>query len=325
MKKIVLFDPSYGTSNLGDFIINEAVMREMNFLFDRHYLVRYSTHNPIMHLHQLLRRHNNTINCSPDNLKFLGGSNIFKQNLLKYTLDWNINIFTKGLYRNSVTIGGGSEGNPKTINRYTRNIYKTVLAKNYIHSVRDNKTKGFLETMGFSAINTGCPTLWGLDEEHCSQINTRKSKDVVFTLTANKNDLHSDQKLIDILVENYEKVYFWVQGTEDKVYFDKLKNTSSIQVINPSLEAYRQLLKTGDVDYVGTRLHAGIFAMQHKVRAIVLIVDNRARDMHEDFNVNAIDRDNMEQLEIMINSEFTTSIKIDKKKIEEWKNQFTNY
>lgn len=322
MKKIVLFDPSYGTSNLGDFIINEAVMREMDFLFAKNYLVRYSTHSPLMHLHQLLKKNFISTNCNPKYLKFLGGSNIFKQNLLKYTLDWNINIFTKGLYQNSVSIGGGCEGSPSTINHYTRYIYRSILSKDYVHSTRDEQTKDFLESIGLKAINTGCPTTWCLTREHCANIPQKKADSVVFTLTDYKRDIQNDQELINILVRNYKNVYFWIQGTEDKDYFETFSNIQSVKIINPNLDAYKHILKRGQIDYVGTRLHAGIFAMQHKVRSIILIVDNRARDMQENYNINAIERDDMDNLEVKINSEFTTDVKIDQEKINNWKSQF---
>lgn len=322
MKKIVLFDPSYGTSNLGDFIINEAVMREMDYLFADNYVIRYSTHSPLMHLHQLLKKNFISKNCRPKYLKFLGGSNIFKHDLFRYTLDWNINIFTKHLYKNSVSIGGGCEGSPQTVNWYTRFIYKSILSNKYIHSTRDEKTKQFIESLGFNAVSTGCPTTWCLSQRHCSQIPSRKSSSVIFTLTDYKIDKEKDQELINILMRNYDKVYFWPQGTEDFDYFNTMNNRDSIELVSPNLGAYKRLLLEGDIDYVGTRLHAGIYAMQHKVRSIILIVDNRARDMQNTYNINAIERDTINRLEEMINSEFATEVKIDEEKINRWKNQF---
>lgn len=325
MKKIVLFDPSYGTSNQGDLIINEAVMKEMKFLFSNNYLVRYSTHSPLMHLHQLLKKNFISRNCEPSYLKFLGGSNIFKHDLFRYTLDWNINIFTKHLYQNTVSIGGGSEGNPMTMNWYTRHIYKTILSKEYAHSTRDEKTKAFLESLGLRAINTGCPTTWSLTGAHCRMIPSAKSKDVVFTLTDYSMDPKKDQELIDILIKNYRNVFFWIQGTEDLDYFNTFKNIESIKLVSPNVEAYGELLSRGDVDYVGTRLHAGIYAMQHKVRSIILIIDNRTRDMKSSYGLNAIERNDINQLETMIKSDFKTDIRIDEEKINLWKRQFENY
>ena len=205
---------------------------------------------------------------------------------------------------------------------YTKWIYKSILSKEYIHSVRDERTKKMLEGLGFKAINTGCPTLWGFDEELCKQIPTKKSKDVVFTLTFYDKDMVKDQILIDTLIKNYDKLYFWVQGSEDYEYLRQLKNTENVIIVNPTLQSYKETLQKGNIDYVGTRLHAGIYAMQQKVRSIILAIDNRARDMAETYNINTIDKNEIDKLEQKINSEFSTNINIDHEKIEKWKEQF---
>lgn len=325
MKKIVLFDPSYGTSNLGDLIINEAVMKHMDFLFSKHFLVRYSSHNPLLHVHQLLFNNHVTRNCNKKHLKFLGGSNIVKLHLNRPTPDWNINPLTKHLYRNSVCIGAGSEGKPGTSDFYTRSIHRSVMSKDFIHSTRDEVTKQFLEQLGFKATNTGCPTTWDLTKDHCRQIPTTKAKDVVFTLTDYLADHEQDESLINTLLNNYETVYFWPQGVRDLEYFKTLKDSKKINVLGANLNSYRAALQKGNIDYVGTRLHAGIYAMQYKIRSIILIVDNRARDMQESYNINTVEREKIDDLQDMLNSSFSTQVNIDEEKISKWKKQFINY
>ena len=164
--------------------------------------------------------------------------------------------------------------------------------------------------------------MWSLTKEHCSKIPTQKSENVVFTLTDYKRDKEKDQKLIDILKNNYKKVYYWIQGSNDLEYFKLLHNTEDIILVNPNLIDYKEILKNENVDYVGTRLHAGIFAMQNFVRSIILIIDNRARDIKETYNIVAIERNKILELESVINSKFETKINIDEEKIKEWKNQF---
>jgi len=325
MKKVILFDPSYGTSNLGDFIINEAIMRQMKYVFSHNYLLRYSTHNPVLHTRQIFRKSLIGKNCNEAVLKFLGGTNLLKYNLLHFTPDWNINIISKTLYKDSISIGCGVANTNERFNWYTKHIYKTTLSNRFIHSARDEETKIFLENIGFKAINTGCPTLWDLNSNFCKTIPRNKSNDVVFTLTDYAMDEHKDQKLIDILLKNYKNVHFWIQGTEDLTYFKTLKNTKAIKLISPNLGSYDELLNQGDIDFVGTRLHAGIYAMQHKVRSIILVVDNRARDMQKTYNINAVERDDIDQLDEIINSEFATDIHIDQEKINLWKSQFKSY
>lgn len=322
MNKIIVFDTSYGSSNLGDFIINEAINREMGELLAKNFTIRYPTHTPLLHMYQTTRKTVISENCKDAKYKLLAGTNLLKVNLLGRTPDWNINIFTKYLYKDAISMGCGIDSISNGLNWYTKNIYDTVFSKDFTHSVRDEESRLFLESLGLRVINTGCPTTWSLTQEHCSSIPTQKADSVIFTLTDYKRDALRDQKLIDVLVGSYNNIYFWIQGTEDYDYFKSFSNTSSIELVNPNLDAYRGVLRRGKIDYVGTRLHAGIFAMQHKVRSIILVVDNRARDMQQSYNINAIERDEIDKLEAMINSEFVTNVKIDEAKIKEWKSQF---
>jgi polysaccharide pyruvyl transferase WcaK-like protein len=229
------------------------------------------------------------------------------------------------MYKNSVCIGAGLEGEYGTDNIYSRSIIKSVLSKDYIHSVRDEISEKYLTELGFKVINTGCPTLWNLNAEHCSKIPQGKSNRVVFTFTQYKSDRDADQNMLDTLLESYEEVFYWPQDPRDYDYLLSMNSHEKVKIISPSLKAYKELLSEGEIDFVGTRLHAGIYAMQHKVRAIIIIVDNRARDMQDSFNINAIERSEMSNLKSMINSEFPTNIKINEDKINEWKSQFTDY
>ena len=96
----------------------------------------------------------------------------------------------------------------------------------------------------------------------------------------------------------------------------------NIIIVNPNLDDFKDVLVNKNVDYIGTRLHAGVFAMQNFVRSIILIVDNRARDMKETYNLPAIERDNIDtDLKNMINADFKTEINIDEFRIKEWKKQ----
>ncbi len=120
---------------------------------------------------------------------------------------------------------------------------------------------------------------------HCSEIPVNKASGVVFTLTDYSMNREEDQYLIDILTSSYEKVYFGLQGTRDLKYFETLSNIENIKIVTPSVKAYSELLSNGNIDYIGTRLHAGIYAMQHKVRSIIVVADIRVADMAETYNI----------------------------------------
>lgn len=80
-----------------------------------------------------------------------------------------------------------------------------------------------------------------------------------------------------------------------------------------------------DVEYVGTRLHAGMYAMQHKKRSIIIAIDHRVRDMNTVYAINIIERENIYDLEKKINSCFVTDINLNEDNIRKWKSQFRRY
>ena len=319
---ISVFDTSQGTQNLGDYIIMESINNEMKYLFDNNFVSRFSTHTPIARWYQNIRKGMVLRVLEKSKYKFIGGTNIFKNTLFRFNPDWSINCFNIKFYRGSIAIGCGSALNAKKMDVYTKILYKKILNKELIHSTRDERTKNMLENLGFKAINTGCATLWKLTPEHCRNIPKEKSDRVVFTLTDYLVDRNSDIMLIDILKKNYKNVYYWIQGAEDYEYYKTLPNTNNIKIISPNLEAYREILKNG-IDYVGTRLHAGIYAMQHFCRSIIISIDERAEDMDKTYNLGCISRNNINtELEKKINSSFETRIKIDVDAIQLWKSQF---
>ena len=323
MKKIVVFDTSYGTFNMGDFIIVDSANKELKFLIENNFVVRVGTHNPVSHFYQTNSKRKITQYFYNADYKFLLGTNIIKQNMFHPWPDWNVNIFNCKYYKGTLLVGAGIDGKRNKINKYSKILYKKILNKEYYHSTRDEETKLFLESIGLKAINTGCPTMWSLTEEHCKKIPTKKSKKVVFTLTDYRQNYENDQLLIDILNENYEELFFWIQGAYDYEYIKKFRNIDKIKFIAPSLDSYREFLENNEVDYVGTRLHAGIFALKNFKRTIIIIVDNRARDMKLTYNLPTIERDDVESdLSKIINSDIITSININTKNIKKWKNQF---
>lgn len=64
--------------------------------------------------------------------------------------------------------------------------------------------------------------------------------------------------------------------------------------------------------------------MQNLKRSIIIIVDNRARSIKRDNNIVAIERNELDRLENIINSEFETNIILNQKGIDLWKKQFTS-
>lgn len=320
MDNIVLLDTSVGSLNKGDDIIMKCVREHLTEITKEDYVLTLPTHLAPFHWYQVVRGSNRVKLYSNAKYKFVGGSNLLTMDMLTHFPQWNINLFNYQPLKGSILVGVGA-GKGTKIKRYTKMLYKKVLSHDYMHSVRDERTKSFVEDMGLKAINTGCATLWSLTPDFCLQIPKHKATSVVFTLTFHARHKESDQLLINVLQKNYEKIYFWIQDKEDLHYFHTLDNIEGIQIVSPTLAAYEKILSQ-DIDYIGTRLHGGIYAMRHKKRAIIIGIDERARGMGETYNLNQLDRREMSQLETTIHSAITTDVKLDLKRINTWLQQF---
>lgn len=315
MRKIIRYNPSLTTLNMGDFIIFDSIRRELAELFENAFNIDVSTHLPVSYVFSNLLKE--------ADYKFVCGTNLLMGKLNGIFRQWDINIFNAKKLGPAILIGVGWWQYNNNPNIYTKQVYKRVLSKEFYHSVRDNYTKVMLNKMGYSnVICTACPTMWSLTREHCTKIPVSKARNVVTTLTDYNKDFYADQKLLEILYENYDKVYLWLQGVGDYEYFNKFKNNDKVIIIPPSLKEYDRILENEDVDYVGSRLHGGIRALQKKVRCIIMGVDNRAKEKEKDFHIKVIDRNCVDELGNLINTNFKTQIEIPIAEINRWKKQF---
>ena len=322
MSNILLLDPSLGTNNVGDEIIMECALEELRFIIGDRFVYRLPTHVSSFHWYQVWRNSLAIQNYSNCEYKFVCGSNLLMKDMLTHYPQWNLNLWNCKPFAGSILLGVGASAGKKT-NAYTRRLYNKFLNHNIAHSVRDQRSKEFLDSLGFKSINTGGVTMWKLTPEFCKTIPQGKASRVVFTLTAHNTPLESDQQMIDILKRNYKEVYFWVQGDKDREYIYKFKNIDGIKIIPPTKQAYHELLSEPDLDYVGTRLHAGVYAMRHSKRAIIIVIDERAREINKSNNLVCMERDAIRtKLESLINSEFATEIRMPRAEIEAWRAQF---
>lgn len=324
MDNVLLLDTSIATDNIGDEIIMECTRKELSPIFKNKFVRTLPTHVSPFHWYQVLRNSNALKSFTNSKLKFVGGSNILIPNLLTHYPQWNINIFNYQPLKGSILVGvGAGQGAEAGSNWYTRYIYKHMLNADIYHSARDERSKKYMEYLGLKAINTGCVTMWMFTPEFCKTIPTKKSDKVVFTLTSGYGaQVARDRQMINILLKHYNEVFFFPQCVGDYEYFLQFNDIKNIKVLDASKEAYDNYLTNNDTDYVGTRLHGGVYAMRHKRRAIIIAIDERARAINANNNLNCIDRNNIQDLESMIISEFETNIKMDFERINKWKSQF---
>lgn len=325
MKNIVIFDTALATSNIGDEIILDAINRNMEDVFDSGFSLRLSTHVNNYSFKQMLRKNMKVKYFQKADWKFICGTNLIAQKRLgKINSQWQLYPSNLSIYDNCILIGAGTTGNKEELDFYARFLYGRVLSKSFVHSVRDELSKRIVESLGCKAINTGCPTLWELTPEHCKTIPTSKAENCILSVSGYEKQLdrRMDQKMLDILRKNYQKLWVWIQTTEDETYFNTLKGNEGIERIY-SLNKYREILQKGNVDYIGTRLHGGVFALQNKCRSIIISIDHRAEGFHQTNNLPILCREGiLENLEKRIYSDFRTEIRIDQAAIQSFKAQF---
>ena len=89
------------------------------------------------------------------------------------------------------------------------------------------------------------------------------------------------------------------------------------------MESYNDFLLNQDTDFVGTRLHGGMRAMQMGRRTIIIAIDNRATELQKDFGIPVIQESVIDQLEDMICGKWETRIELPTDNIRAFMEQFT--
>lgn len=312
--KTVLLDPAYDGDNVGDQIIMENCSLQLPADITNDSVIHIPTHRDLT-----IKEQKDLLSAK---IKILCGTNALSGHMRSYGL-WRMNSHVR-IYKNTILMGVGFDSNNRGFDFYTKVLFTTILSHQYLHSVRDTFSETMLKNIGIkNVIYTGCPTMWNITPELCSRIPKSKATNVVCTLTDYNRNIHMDQAMLNILSNSYERVFLWPQGIEDGEYFQKVKINKNIEIIPFGLEAYDKILDLQDIDYVGTRLHAGIRALSKGHRTIVISIDNRAKNIGKDTGLPIIEREDVEiLLQEKINSEFTTNIHIPMNNIRQWKNQF---
>ena len=310
--------------NLGDQIIMDCARKGLEPIIKDAFVVNLPTHSPLYHWYEFSLRKYDSFHESLDSIdyKFVCGTNLLSKNMKIRKPTWNIRIGDLKYLKDFILVGVGTDDLQRIENRYTEKLWLKALSKEYVHSTRDDKTKVLLNSLGLKAINTGCVTLWQFTNDLCNAIPEGKSDEAIFTITDYKPDSELDSKMIKILLDKYNKVYCWLQGVLDERYLSQIGVKQEVEYINPSLQAFDAFLETHECDYIGTRLHAGIRAMQKRRRSIIIGVDNRAKDIRENYGINYIGRTDIDKLDKMIDSSFKTELSVNQDKIKDFLEQF---
>lgn len=313
---VALLDTSICNSNLGNQIIMQSIERELKALFPDDFLMR-------LQYGELFGRQSISY-LRQSAYAFFGGTNSLSSEMNKYS-QMGFRIRNTFSFSGLVLLGLGWWQYQGTPNAYTRILLTRLLSSTINHSIRDQYTCNMLSSIGITnTLNTSCPTVWCLTEDHCASIPHYKSQSVVATITDYNCSNDDDYRMLNILLEHYKEVFVWLQGLDDYSYLKNLDiiGDSRLHLIPPNLESYEMLLETLDLDYIGTRLHAGIKAIQHGKRALILGVDNRAKEISNDIYLNVAPRGDVDSIYSFIASPYITSLKIPLSAIDAWRAQF---
>lgn len=316
MKKVFLFEPSIASNNLGDEVIVQGCKNALSDFLDKNYVVEVPTHTPLSNRYTLFMG-------KPD-IRIVCGSNILtgKLDQLRHVKQWALNYATAWQLHNCIFIGVGAQKYQKC-NLYTKTVYRKMFYPEYLHSVRDAYTEDFLRKIGITnVLNTGCPTMWRLTSEHCKLIPRQKAERVVLTLTDYSKNVTRDEFIIKTLLEHYREVFFWSQGANDFTYFSTLRGADRIKILPPNLIGYDRFLEENETDFVGTRLHGGMRALQKKKRAIIIGIDNRSIELNRDFNIPVLNHEKLGDLPEMIENQLVTNIHLNTENIRRFLSQF---
>lgn len=282
---IVLLDPGFRRNrkiyNRGDDIISRASLRELKDLYEDD-IVRLPTHEYLTFRDILLIRKAHRV--------FVGGSNLLWFRFFP-SASWKIGLL---LFAKEITLLGVGWGSYEiSTNLWGRLVTRLILSKKHLHSTRDEYTKEKLKELGImNVVSTGCHTTWRT-MNHSKQILHSRSE-ILITLTDYRKNYDSDISFLNYAFSNFEKVYFWVQGSKDLDYINSFGFEPII--LDIELEGLISFIneKKKDLIYIGTRLHAGMLCYELGIPSAIISVDNRAIELAKDLSINIIPRNYFE-------------------------------
>ena len=186
MKRIILLDPSVGSTNLGDEILLRCARRELESVFHADcFFIPLPTHLQAFRLTDKIPPRPVLVEeIRNADYRFVCGTNLLSESLLRRTSPWHLNRPTAEILRGSILMGAGGAV-PGADSRgfaaaYTKKLYRTVLSDRYIHSVRTSPTLQSMQGLaGIRALQTGCFSQWMLTPDFCRGIHTEKADTVV--------------------------------------------------------------------------------------------------------------------------------------------------
>jgi polysaccharide pyruvyl transferase WcaK-like protein len=306
-------DPSISSKNTGDLIIRDSVLEVLR---------QAGAEDDVIALPTQRRMTGDELKAASNCTRFfIGGTNLLSSNMPWYR-QWKVGLRELRVLRNKVVLLGVGwwqyQGPP---NAFTRWALNELLTRDIAHSVRDRWTGQQLARLGLESTFTACPTMWSLPA--CPETRSTRGQRVIITLTDYNRAPDEDRALVDFAHQTYDKLVFWPQGARDADYCRTI--ASDIEQLPVGLPALDEALSDSCIDFLGTRLHAGIRALQHGRRATIVAVDNRAQEISRDTNLPVIQRSLPAEARDLVCDQRSIHLTLPRDEIEQWRTAFSDW
>lgn len=312
MRHVHLIDTAIASDNAGDEIIMAEVRRQILPLIGDAVITTSSGHDG-------LGRFGRDAAVRAD-VVFLCGTNALSARFrLGGRFMWHVGLADLSALRGKVVlVGVGANKDFTRIDPRQKWLLRHLLSDRHLHAVRDGTALRLLQAIGRNGANTACPTLWGIDGAAIPQDRARRA---TLTLTQHRAD-PTDAALLAQLLALYDEVWFWPQQLRDLDYLRSLPGAERVRVLAPNLPAYDAHLAAAPTDVVGTRLHGTIRGLHHGRRSLVVVVDNRARDIGAETGLPVIARADMAGLTARLSAPLPTPLRLPSVAIDRFTTQF---
>jgi len=311
MVRVCLLDTSLASLNLGDQIIVDSCMP---FISKNCEIVS------VLPTHRLPNseeyRAANTL--GPDVMLFLG-TNVLSGNAFRLK-QWPVNRRLRNFIAGrTVMMGVGWWSDQSSeFTSQTLKFYREIAMRGVPWSVRDLATLHKMESIGVEAVFTGCPTTWNLSNFSTPVAGAK----IVSTLTSYRRNRKVDREWVKSLMSQCE-VFWWPQSVADTSYMVSI-GVPRERILSVDVRVLRHVLLNWAEGYLGTRLHAGILALQLGVPTAVIQVDNRTRELGQDQSIPTVLRDSEEIAKLLGNPK-SGSIFVPETQINSWLEQLRNW
>jgi polysaccharide pyruvyl transferase WcaK-like protein len=306
--KVLVFDPALENVNAGDEIISRSI--QTLGLPNMENAIRLTTHRPLKLSERRL--------VSQADYVILGGTNALSSHMERFR-QWLIDPdLAFRMRRKLILLGVGWWQYQEEPCRYTRTLFKQVFARDVPQAARDRYTADRLNALGHTTLMTSCPTMWRLPEE---QRAVGLSNSVVVTVTDYQRDVPVDRRWLDAVYSRYDNVRLVGMGPLDGAYmFEELnlprKDWSGFGV--DSLDA-----AVTDADFIGTRLHGGVRALQLGRPSVILACDNRAAEISRTTRLAVVDRRKPDEIMRVLSGEVQKHLQLPLAAISAWTEAFS--